>query len=190
MCDQQRLRLACAYAPLQVAWVLYECSATGWTAFRDSKLKRRLHRLVWIYTCQNATLLEITCHGSNDLSNSSLPLKAYVKLTLSPRSTKTCIIEPRHEKPCPRQRRRPDRRLCYSLFGKYLPWIFLPSTAPTHYLNIWIELQSIYKLFLKSNVDNWSKCVLTLKMAIIRVNGKAENANLTFGTWILWWLGV
>ena len=23
-----------------------------------------LHRLVWVYTCQNATLLEITCHGS------------------------------------------------------------------------------------------------------------------------------
>ena len=22
------------------------------------------HRLVWVYTCQNATLLEITCHGS------------------------------------------------------------------------------------------------------------------------------
>ena len=30
-----------------------------------SNLKRRLHRLVWIYSCQNATLLEITCHGSN-----------------------------------------------------------------------------------------------------------------------------
>ena len=27
-------------------------------------LKRRLHRLVLVYTCQNATLLEITCHGS------------------------------------------------------------------------------------------------------------------------------
>ena len=29
-----------------------------------SKLKRGLHRLVWVYTCQNATLLEITCGGS------------------------------------------------------------------------------------------------------------------------------
>ena len=27
-------------------------------------LKRGLHRLVQVYTCQNATLLEITCHGS------------------------------------------------------------------------------------------------------------------------------
>ena len=31
------------------------------------KLKRRLHRLLWVYTCQNATLLEITCHGSNNI---------------------------------------------------------------------------------------------------------------------------
>ena len=27
------------------------------------KLTRRQHRLVWSYTCQNATLLEITCRG-------------------------------------------------------------------------------------------------------------------------------
>ena len=27
-------------------------------------LNRRLHRLVWVNTCQNATLLEITCQGS------------------------------------------------------------------------------------------------------------------------------
>ena len=26
----------------------------------------RLHRLVRVYTCQNATFLEITCHGSNE----------------------------------------------------------------------------------------------------------------------------
>ena len=31
------------------------------TAFGISKLNRRLHRLVWVYSCQNATLLEITC---------------------------------------------------------------------------------------------------------------------------------
>ena len=30
-------------------------------------LNRRLHRLVWVYTCQNATLLKIACHGSNYL---------------------------------------------------------------------------------------------------------------------------
>ena len=29
-----------------------------------TKLKRRLQKLVWVYTCQNATLLEITCCGS------------------------------------------------------------------------------------------------------------------------------
>ena len=32
---------------------------------RFSKLNRRLHRFVWVNTCQNGTLLEITCHGSN-----------------------------------------------------------------------------------------------------------------------------
>ena len=44
MCNQQRLRPACS--------------------FGVSKLKRRLHTLIWVYTCQNATLLETTCHGS------------------------------------------------------------------------------------------------------------------------------
>ena len=44
--------------------IFYECLATDWTSFCISKLKRRLHRLFWVYTCQNATLLEITCHGS------------------------------------------------------------------------------------------------------------------------------
>ena len=34
--------------------------------FEVSKFKRRLQRLVRIYTCQNATLLEITCYGSDD----------------------------------------------------------------------------------------------------------------------------
>ena len=32
--------------------------------FLVSKLKRMLHTLVWVYTCQNTTLLEISCHGS------------------------------------------------------------------------------------------------------------------------------
>ena len=54
MCDQQSLRSACAY----------DCEATDWTPFGVSKLLRRLHRLVWVYTCQNDTMLEITCHGS------------------------------------------------------------------------------------------------------------------------------
>ena len=49
---------------LLVAWVFYDCSATDWTSFGVPKLKMRLHRLVWVYTCQNATLLEIMCRGS------------------------------------------------------------------------------------------------------------------------------
>ena len=33
--------------------------------FGVSKLERRLNMLVWVYTCQNATLLEIECRGSD-----------------------------------------------------------------------------------------------------------------------------
>ena len=33
-----------------------------------SQLKRRLNRLVRVYTCQNATMLETTCHGSYNVS--------------------------------------------------------------------------------------------------------------------------
>ena len=51
--------------PLLVARIFYECSATDRTSFGVSKLKRRLDRIVWVYTCQNTTLLEITCRGSS-----------------------------------------------------------------------------------------------------------------------------
>ena len=45
---------------LSILWLL-----SYWlTQFGVSKLKRRLHRLVWVYICQNATLLEISCTGS------------------------------------------------------------------------------------------------------------------------------
>ena len=68
MWDQQRLRPACTYAVwselLLVAWLFFECSVSDRTSFKVSKLKRWLDRLVWVYTCQNTTLLEITCHGS------------------------------------------------------------------------------------------------------------------------------
>ena len=63
MCDQQILR-SVWLEPLLVTWIFYDCWTTGRKAFGDSKLKRRLHRLVWVYTCQNATLLEITYRGS------------------------------------------------------------------------------------------------------------------------------
>ena len=53
--------------PLLVAWVFYDYQATDWTAFGVSKLKSRLHRLVWVYTCQNIKLLEISCRSSNEL---------------------------------------------------------------------------------------------------------------------------
>ena len=56
---------------LLVAWILYDCWATDRTVFGAAKLKRRLHRLVWVYTCQNATLLEITCRGSKSKASVS-----------------------------------------------------------------------------------------------------------------------
>ena len=45
---------------LSILWLL-----SYWrTAFGVSKLNMKLHRLFWVYSCQNATLLEITCRGS------------------------------------------------------------------------------------------------------------------------------
>ena len=46
---------------LSVLWLLSHWLNT----IGVSKLKRRLQRLVGVYTCQNTTLLEITCTGSN-----------------------------------------------------------------------------------------------------------------------------
>ena len=45
---------------LNIPWVLsYRLASFG-----VSKLNRRLHRLIWFYTCQNAKLLDITCRCS------------------------------------------------------------------------------------------------------------------------------
>ena len=55
--------------PLLVAWIFYEYKGTDQTSFRVSKLNLRLHRLVWVYSCQNTTLLEIACCGSYILSS-------------------------------------------------------------------------------------------------------------------------
>ena len=49
---------------LQVAWIFYDCLAPGRTALKVSELNRRLRMLVWVCLYENATLLEITCHGS------------------------------------------------------------------------------------------------------------------------------
>ena len=54
--------------PLLVAWILYDSYAIDQTSFGVSKMKGWLQRLVWVYTCQNATLSEITCRDSNALS--------------------------------------------------------------------------------------------------------------------------
>ena len=62
---QISLRICAVWSePLLVARIFYEYKATDWTSFKVSTLKKKLHRLIWVYTCHNATLLEITCHGS------------------------------------------------------------------------------------------------------------------------------
>ena len=61
---QTSLRIRAVWSePFLVAWIFYEYKATDRTSFGVSILNRRLHRLVWVYTCQNAALLEVTCHG-------------------------------------------------------------------------------------------------------------------------------
>ena len=84
MCDQQSLRSACANAQsdqslLLLAWVFYDCLATDWTPFGVSKLKMRLQRLIRVYTCQNATLLETSCTGSKSCQCMRLPTMWYVR---------------------------------------------------------------------------------------------------------------
>ena len=63
-CDQQSLRSACAYAQSDQSLCLSLEYSMNVKLLTVSNVKRRLHRLVWVYTCQNATLLETTCHGS------------------------------------------------------------------------------------------------------------------------------
>ena len=66
MCDQQSLRSSCTYAQTDQSLcrsLIYSLTVklltlTNRTSFGVSKLNRRLHRLVWVYTFQNTTLLE------------------------------------------------------------------------------------------------------------------------------------
>ena len=70
---QISLRIRAVWSePLLVACIFFEGLATDWTAFGDSKLKRMLHGLVWVYTCQNVKLLEISCRGSNYMDTNIL----------------------------------------------------------------------------------------------------------------------
>ena len=72
---QTSLRIWAVWSePLLVTRILYDY--TDWTSFGVSKLKRRLHRLIWVYTCQNATVLEITCRGSNIFLSGSHTIRA------------------------------------------------------------------------------------------------------------------
>ena len=77
MCNQQSLRSACAYAQSYQSRCLsleYSMSVKLLTEhpLEFLSLKRGCTGLSesWVYTCQNATLLEITCHGSNYFNRS------------------------------------------------------------------------------------------------------------------------
>ena len=49
---------------LLVARIFHDSKATDRILFGVSKLKRRQHRLVWVLTCQNDTVLRLICHRS------------------------------------------------------------------------------------------------------------------------------
>ena len=78
VCDQQRLRSACAYAQSDQSL----CKSLEYSMIVKlltehhlelvSKLKRRLQRLVRVYICQNVKLLEISCRGSYTFSTNLL----------------------------------------------------------------------------------------------------------------------
>ena len=62
MCDQQILRSACAYAHSDQSL----CLSLEYSMIPRLLTEQHLEflSLTGVYTCQNATLLEITCHGS------------------------------------------------------------------------------------------------------------------------------
>ena len=62
---QTSLRIRAVWSePLLDAWIFMTVKLLTEHHWEFLSLQGRLHRLVWVYTCQNATLLEITCHGS------------------------------------------------------------------------------------------------------------------------------
>ena len=58
--------------PFLVARIFSECQATGRTSLGVSNLKGRPHRLAQVYTCQNATRLEIIYATSRENLSSGL----------------------------------------------------------------------------------------------------------------------
>ena len=48
----------------------------------NNHFKRRLHKLAWIYTCQNAMLLEITCRSSYMFNQDKYHLYPYIYIQL------------------------------------------------------------------------------------------------------------
>ena len=81
--------------PMRVVWIFYQYLATDQTAFWVSKPKRSLQRLVWVYRCQNATLLVNTCHGRGQ-KNFSIVLvlqDEWLTIFTHPANTCTCPLK-------------------------------------------------------------------------------------------------
>ena len=59
-----------------------------------SKLKRRLHRLVWVYSCKNVKLLEISCRGSYLICiwNNDFKINGYYMNSIFDRNSKRCSV--------------------------------------------------------------------------------------------------
>ena len=91
---QISLRIRAVWSePLLVAWVNFDCKSTDSTPFGVSKLKRRLQRLVRVYTCQNVKLLEISCCGSYSFANGC----CVVRETLQTHMDRACV-RPGHQR--------------------------------------------------------------------------------------------
>ena len=129
---QISLRIQAVWSePLLVAWILYVCYAIDWTSFR------RLHRLVWVYTCQAVSLFlllayfSLSVHCTSDATYQTLRMsKIDLAKVLKQAITEILVMGRVARKPkvvaFQQQRRRPacadsqsDQRLCCSISGKY-----------------------------------------------------------------------
>ena len=80
---QTSLRIRADWSrPLLLAWIFYDCQPTDWTAFGVSKLKRRLHRLVWVSTCHfdGNRMSWLKYQRILDSLNEGLPIKVARKM--------------------------------------------------------------------------------------------------------------
>ena len=108
---------------LLVAWILYAYYAIDWTSFR------RLHRLVWVYTCQAVSLFLLLTYFSDDLwcdNTKQIDLAKVLKQAITEIWVTGRVARKPKVVAFQQQRRRPaladaqsDKWLCCSISGKY-----------------------------------------------------------------------